>query len=221
VAVDIQKTLDLLAKIQKETQDTKVKEPLARILADLRAYLQEQEDARNKLTDALHQSEAARAELNGKIADLEKQNAAQAKQIADLTRRLEAASGGSSANSSTPLGLASSFKKVIDTIQAEARSTPGMATTVKSMDIELKGLVQVQADNTTVMVLPAEKSAIDPNSLSTLRVTFGAIPVAVAAAAPAPPVTSTPAAPPTRPAVEPAIRPIIKRPSRPPRPTKK
>lgn len=220
MAVDIQKTLDLLAKIQKDTQDTKIKEPLGRVLADLRAYLQEQEDARNKLTDALHQSEAARGELNGKLADLEKQNAAQAKLVEDLKRRLEAAGSGTSANSSTPLGLASSFKNVIDTIQAQARSTAGMATTIKSMDIELKGLVQVQADNTTVMVLPAEKSPIDPNSLSTLRVTFGAIPVAVAAAPPAP-VPSAPATPPAGPSVRPAVRPIIKRPTRPPRPAKK
>jgi hypothetical protein len=214
VAVDIQKTLDLLAKIQKDTQDTKIKEPLAKVLADLRTFLQEQEDARNKLVDSLHQSEAALAELKGKITDLEKQNAAQAKQIEDLRKRLEAASGGTSANSSTPLGLASSFKQVIDTIQAEARNTPGMATTVKSMDIELKGLVQVRADNTTVMVLPAEKSGIDPNSLSTLRVTFGAIPVAVAT--PATPVPSAPvtAPAPTAPAVKPAVRPIVKRPGR-------
>jgi hypothetical protein len=220
VAVDIQKTLDLLAKIQKDTQDTKIKEPLAKVLADLRTYLQEQEDARNKLTDALHQSEAARADLNSKIADLEKQMAAQASLVADLKRRLEAAGSGTSANSSTPLGLASSFKKVVDSIQAEARSSPGMATTVKSMDIELKGLVQVQADNTTVMVLPSERSPIDPNSLSTLRVTFGAIPVAFAAAAPAPP-PSVPATPAVNPTVRPAVRPIIKRASRPPRPAKK
>lgn len=213
MAVDIQKTLDLLAKIQKDTPDTKIKEPLAKTLAELRTYLQEQEDGRNKLVDSLHQSEAALAELNGKLADQEKQNALQARQIEDLKKRLEAAIGGTSANSSTPLGLASSFKQVIDTIQAEARSTPGMATTVKSMDIELKGLVQVRADNTTVMVLPAEKSAVDPNSLSTLRVTFGAIPVAVAT-----PATPVPAAPVTTPApvptVRPAVTPIIKRPRR-------
>lgn len=217
MAVDIQKTLDLLANTQAQTQDTKTKEPLAKVLAELRTYLQEQEDARNKLNETLHQSEAALAELKSKIAELEKQNAAQAKQIDELKKRLEAVSGGGTTiNASTPLNLAASFKQVIDSIQAEARSTPGMATTVKSMDIELKGLVQVQADNTTVMVLPAEKSAIDPSSLSTLRVTFGAIPVAVAATAPAP---STPVTPPVKPTVVPAIRPVIKRP--PTRRTKK
>lgn len=196
MAVDIRKTLDLLVRTQETTLDTRTKAPLAQVSTDLRAFLQEQEDARNKLVDSLHQSEASVADLTGKVADLTGQVSAQAKQVADLTRRLEAATAGSSANSSTPLGLATSFKQVIDSIQSEARSAPGVATTVKSLDIEIKGLVQVNADNTTVMVLPAEKSAIDPNSLSTLRVTFGAIPVAAATPLASKPVTATtPAAP--------------------------
>jgi hypothetical protein len=213
VAVDIRKTLALLAKTQEQTQDPKTKEALASILTDLRSYLQEQVDEHNKLIESLNQSEAALADLKGRIAELEQQNAAQAKQIADLKKQLDAVGTGPSTNAATPLGLATSFKQVIDTIQAEARGAPGVATTIKSMDIELRGLVQVRADNTTVMVLPAEKSGIDPNSLSTLRVTFGAVPVAVwPAASPAP---SAPATPPAKPIVKPPVAPVVGKPVKP------
>src|SRR5262249_274991 len=103
------------------------------------------------------------------------------------------------------LSVANSFKTVVDSIQAQARQAPGVATTVRSMDVEVKGLVQVQPDLTTVLVLPTAGSGIDPNLLSTLRLSFAAVPVAAPLPRPAPPAPPPPAAPtptppgPTRP----------------------
>jgi hypothetical protein len=70
------------------------------------------------------------------------------------------------------------------------------------MDIEVKGLVQVQ-DKETVLVLPGLNSSIDANALSTLRVSFGAIPVAVTESASPTPSPSSPDVPRSTPSPQP------------------
>jgi hypothetical protein len=166
VAANIEDILKRLKTLQDSTTDGKVKEMLPEVTKDLRAYAQNQETERNKLLDAVNQLQTAQTSLSSANAD-------QARQIEELKKKLESAS---SASSATPLSLATSFKGVMDSIQSEARKTPGMATTIKSMDIEVKGLVQVQ-DKDTVLLLPSLNAPIDANALSTLRVSFGAIPV--------------------------------------------
>src|SRR5262249_60338241 len=56
----------------------------------------------------------------------------------------------------------------------------------KSRDSEVRGRAPVSRDKTTQLVLPAAGSAIDAAALSTLRISFGAIPVAGTQAAPTP-----------------------------------
>ena len=172
MAANIEDILKRLRTMQDSTTDGRVKEQLPAVIKDLTEFAQNQETERNKLQEAVNH-------LQTTLASLRQANAEQAKQIDDLKQKLENASNKSSA---TPLGLATSFKSVMDSIQSEARKTPGVATTVKSMDIEVKGLVQVQ-DKETVLVLPGLNSSIDANALSTLRVSFGAIPVAVSESA--------------------------------------
>jgi hypothetical protein len=202
VAATIDDILSRLAKLQDATTDGRVKEQLPGIVKDLKSYAQDQETERNKLQDALNQQKATIDKLTSTVATLQQTNADQTKQIEELKKRL-----AGSESSATPLNLATSFKGVIDAIQAEARQTPGVATTVKSMDIEVKGLVQVSSDKATQLVLPAVGSTIDPNALSTLRISFGAIPVAGTPARPTSPAPATPApaTPPTTPT--PTIRP--------------
>ena len=199
MAVNIQETLDLLARLQEQSQEAVVKRGLAKVLADLRTFLQDQENERNKLLEALNQSKAEMAKQQETIASLQAKIAEQAQLIANLRKQLAAGGTTTTSSAATPLGLATSFKGVIDAIQAEARNTPGMATTIKSMDIEVKGLVQVLQDKSTVMVLPAEGSVVDANTLSTLRVSFGAIPVVLAARQEPDPAT------PVKPTVAPAV----------------
>ncbi len=195
MAANIDDILNRLAKLLDATTDSRVKEQLPAIIKDLKSYAQDQETERNKLQDALNQQKATIDQLTSTVATLQKTNADQANQIEELKKKL-----AGTESSATPLNLATSFKGVMDAIQAEARQTPGVATTVKSMDIEVKGLVQVSPDKATQLVLPAVGSAIDANALSTLRISFGAIPVASTPAPPSPaaappsPAPATPAA---------------------------
>ena len=190
MAASIDDILSRLSKLLDATTDGRVKEALPAIVKDLKSYAQDQETERSKLQDALNQQNAINDQLRTAVAALEQTNAQQAKQIDELKRQL---AGGES--SATPLNLATSFKGVIDTIQEQARQTPGVATTVKSMDIEVKGLVQVSPDKATQLVLPAVGSAIDAAALSTLRISFGAIPVAGAQQAAPTPAPASPARP--------------------------
>lgn len=178
--------------------DVKVKEQLQSIGKDVRDLAQEREDERNKLVTTINQHQTALAQLQASIGSLRQTNAEQAQELEGLRKKL---GGSQTVSSATPLNLAQSFKSVIDSIQVQALQTPGMATTIKSMDLEVKGLVQVQEDKSTRLVLPGAGSSIDANALSTLRVSFGAIPVVGPAApdiTPARKTTKAPQSAPTR-----------------------
>jgi beta-lactam-binding protein with PASTA domain len=162
VPADIQDTLNRLVKVGEETSDAGTKEHLSALIQELRRAFQDLETERNDLLARVSQHAATTAAF---VSD----------------------TNPPTGTTATPLELAKSFRNVIDAIQTEARQTPGMATTIKTMDIEVKGLVQVNGDKSTVFVLPGAGSPIDSNSLSTLRVTFGSVPVT----APATPATVT------------------------------
>jgi hypothetical protein len=71
--------------------------------------------------------------------------------------------------------IASHFRTLVETIQLDARR-PGqgeLATTLKSFDVEIKGLIVVN-DKEARVVTPT--AAIDPGRLSTIRMSFGSIP---------------------------------------------
>jgi hypothetical protein len=149
----------------------------------MKEFAQEQEIQQNNLQTTLSQSLAQIDTLKADQTQKQQIIASQDQEILDLKAKLGQLNTVSSA---TPLDLASAFKSVIDTIQAQARQTPGVATTIKSLDIEVKGLVAVNADQTTTLQLPAAGAPIDAQALSTLRVSFGAIPVAAPATSPSP-----------------------------------
>lgn len=72
--------------------------------------------------------------------------------------------------------IAKHFRALVDTIQLDARrpSEGELATTLKSFDVELKGLIVVD-DKEARVVTPAP-GAVDPGQLSTIRMSFGSIP---------------------------------------------
>jgi hypothetical protein len=74
--------------------------------------------------------------------------------------------------------IAESFRSMLETMQDQARRRQdGMAAaTLKSMDVELKGLIVVEEDEARV-ITPTVSQAIDPATLSTIRMSFGSIPV--------------------------------------------
>ena len=79
----------------------------------------------------------------------------------------------------SPLDVANAFRQVVDQVQTEARESPGVGTTIKSLDLEVKAFVHVEDDGATALSFPPPDAAVDASSLSTLRISFGAIPAAV------------------------------------------
>jgi hypothetical protein len=105
-------------------------------------------------------------------------DAAALKQLDELERRLRALAETrpDEASRIEPLELARSFRGVIEEIQAEARQSEVAGVTIKAMDLEVKGLVEA-APGATQLVLPSSQTEVDPGALSTLRVSFGVVPV--------------------------------------------
>ena len=185
MAVNIEETLKALERIGEQSKEPPIKDQLSRLTPQLKAFAQEQETERNKLLGANAAHQATITKLQDALAAREKDVADQARTINDLKKKLE---GAGTVSTATPLSLATSFKSVIEAIQAEARKTEGVATTIKSMDLEVKGLVQVQ-QGVTSMVLPNVGTPVDAGALSTLRVSFGAIPVVAPVTPPSPPAS--------------------------------
>ena len=110
--------------------DAQLKDSLKGINNDVRALAQERDDERNRLQTTVNQNLATITQLQVSVANLQQTNADQLKTIADLKKKLETTAPAVS--SATPLSLANSFKSVIDTIQTQARQTPGVATTMST-----------------------------------------------------------------------------------------
>jgi predicted nuclease with TOPRIM domain len=176
VADGIEQTLRRLERLRETTTDERAKAELTQIEKDLREHLQTEENERNKLLEQLHAGEGRIAELRGRIAQLEETTAEQGKLIEEL--RTKKPSEEAPTSTVSPLDVANAFKQVVEKVQAEARQTGGVGTTIKSLDIEVKGFVQVQEGEVTALAFPQPDAEVQPDALSTLRVSFGAIPVA-------------------------------------------
>jgi hypothetical protein len=81
-----------------------------------------------------------------------------------------------------PLDLAQSFRQVMESVQAQALAAPGHAATIQTLNVEVKGLVQVDASGETNLVLPQTGAPVDPQTLSTLSISFAAVPGSATAA---------------------------------------
>jgi len=73
--------------------------------------------------------------------------------------------------------VATSFKTLLETLQAPAvTATPsGVQGTLQSVELELKGFVEVQGDKMQVTV-PKPGDTIDANSLSLVKLSFVTVP---------------------------------------------
>lgn len=204
-------TLDNIQQINT-IQDFQVqKANLVQAVADLKTHLTDQETTINNLNATINQDQVTIANLTTQNNALQQDNIAKQKTIDDLSAKLAAATAAPTAKT---LDLASSFRNVLDQIHQQARqqAAGGTATTATNMQVELKTLVTLQGTD-TVMVLPTPATPIDPNQLSTLRLSFAHLPVipppsTVAPApapgpAPQPPSASNLSAPPGAPSSAP------------------
>jgi len=168
----------------KTIDDFKVQqESLVQAVENLKVHLTDQDTQINGLNQQIASGQLQITSIISQNELLKQQVSTQQTTIDQLKARLNAISAAPPP--ATPIALADSFRKVVDQIQTQARlqSASGPATTIRSMDIEVKGLVNVQ-DGNTVLVLPTPGSQLDPNQLSTLRVSFAAIPATGRAAPP-------------------------------------
>ena len=111
---------------------------------------------------------AARLE---RIAAQDKQLVEKDKLIDDLRKAQE-----TRVTRGTPTDIARSFRTVIDEFHAESRKAEDVGVAIKALDLEVKGLIEVD-EQTTTLVLPTAGTAVDPTALSTLRVSFATVPV--------------------------------------------
>jgi hypothetical protein len=107
-------------------------------------------------------------------------NAIQAglKEATDIANHLQAPSDGGSVAGVTATDLAKGFRSVIQTIQNEMGQDEvgDVGTIIKSMDVELKGLIVVDGQQPRV-VSPTPDQPIDANQLSTIKMSFASVPL--------------------------------------------
>jgi hypothetical protein len=153
------------------------------LLAQLERIREKAEpQTRDALAGFAKQLKAYDAERDKQISEQTSQLAEKDTEIADLKNRLE---GTERISRASPTDLAKSFRAVIEEFHAEAQQADEVGVAIRTLDLEVKGLVEVDEQATT-LVLPGAGAAIDPTTLSTLRVSFAAVPV-VPAETPTPP----------------------------------
>jgi ABC-type transporter Mla subunit MlaD len=180
---------DTIAQLRGQlgtVKDPNVQPVLTRLVGELEQHAQALQAQTDLLASSVAQREATIASVQVQLAAVNASLADRDAKVAALQKQLDQVKA--TASSATPQSLATSFKNVMDTVQAQARESAGTGTTIKSMQIEIKGLVQVQ-DSNPVLVFPAPGAPIDGAHLSTLRVEFAAVPTAPGAAKRAPPTS--------------------------------
>jgi hypothetical protein len=166
--MDGRSVLDELSSLQTATKDPGIAGRLGEISAEL--------------TRLFEQTDAERSQLQAKINEQDALIQSLQSQLSLLNAKETTA---------TPAALATSFKEVIDAVQQAALTATGpIATTMRGMDIELKSILHVEPDGKSILgfpSLPTLEAGFDPASLSTIRMSFGAVPVVVPQPAPPPP----------------------------------
>jgi hypothetical protein len=119
----------------------------------------------------------------GRMDEIEKQEADVIKEALAIAQDLAKSPPAGEPPTTTPKAVkagdvAGHFRDLIDTFQADARKPRDSETaaTLKSLEIELKGLIVVE-DNEAKIITPTPESKLDPNMLSTIRLAYGSIPV--------------------------------------------
>jgi len=76
----------------------------------------------------------------------------------------------------SPEDLAKQFRLVAENLHQEAQNSQGDAAVIlKSMDIEVKGLIMARQGKPAIMTATPEKP-LDPGDVSTIRMSFGTVP---------------------------------------------
>lgn len=208
---DINDIISVLNTIQTMTADQfPAQQPaLAQAVNSLKTWVTIQQATVSNLSNQVSDLQTQNANLSSQVGNLNAQVAQQQATITQLQSQLAAAKN----QQASPLDVARSLKGVLDQIQTEAREAGGVQATLTNMNVQIKALVNVQPATATappqaVLVFPDPTALPDPNALSTVSLSFSAIPnlkAAVAGAGGTPgaaaaggarPVSQPPASPP-------------------------
>lgn len=185
------------------------------LLTQINTFVTLQTSQINALNTQVQTDQTTQANLQTQLNNANTTIAQQAAQITSLEAQVAAATY----QTASPYDVANSFKGVLDQIQQSAQSAGGLQTTVTNMNVQLKSLVSVQTPAAggapmASLIFPSPTALPDPQHLSTLSLSFSAIPSLKTAAAvsptptPTPPPTPTPApTPPPTPPPTPAPTP--------------
>jgi hypothetical protein len=153
-------------------------ELLGNALADLEK-LQAAVDAFRQIDPAdIERLRKASKTLVGRLDEGHKSVQAGLAEASEIADRLGATSDGGSVAGATATDLAKGFRSVIQTIQNEMGQdeTGDVGTIIKSMDVELKGLIVVDGQQARV-VPPSPGQPIDAGQLSTIKMSFASVPI--------------------------------------------
>ena len=179
--------------------------------AQLRAAIDAARAEQQAMADRVSAHEAMIEELQRRVDEVGQANANQARLLGALT---QAEAGGpvvspiiqptgrplptiepsvspsprpspTAAPSATPLAIASAFQQAFSAMQTGV-GEPG--PTIRSMDVQVKGLVQVANDGSaTTLTFPTPDNPLSGDVLSTVSMSLGAVPGLTPSPAPSPP----------------------------------
>jgi hypothetical protein len=178
--------------VVKGTTDQRMRLQVTQLQDEIKTFASDQDAQQQQLRQTIASDQATLTQLQAAHQALQTHANELQSQVADLQKRLDAEAV---VTRSTPVDLVQSFRTLIEQIQSEARGASEVGVTIKSMDVEVKSLVEVD-QNQTSLVLPSVKSGIDAGQLSTLRLSFGAVPTVQASSETEPPPPPTPPPPP-------------------------
>jgi len=157
-------------------QFTAIQPRLAQGITDLKTYVSGQDAALNGVRAQLSAAQTQNFTLTTQNAGLQAQTA----QLQAAVDQLQAQALAAKNQLATPLDVANSFKGVLDQVQQAAVSAGGVQNIVTNMSVQLKAVVNVRrtATNSTeaVLVFPDPTALPPADTLSTVTLSFGAIP---------------------------------------------
>lgn len=179
-AVDVNNavvTLNNVQRVQTIDEFNAQKAQFTQAVTDLQTHITQQQAQIDTLQGQVNDAQKQATGLTSANADLTQQITARDVQITQLKSQVAQATAAQP-QQVAPIDLAMSFKRVLDGVQAQARQPSDVPqATLSKMDIQIKALVSVQPNTSeAVLIMPDPRALPDPNHLSTLTLSFGAVP---------------------------------------------
>lgn len=175
---DIINTLQQVSQTFATLQQFQAIQPqLTAALSELQGYITSHDAILNDLKTQLGTAQANEDALTNQNATLNTQVTQLNAQVAQLQAQVAAAKN----QTATPFEVAQSLKTMFDQIHQTTQSSAGVQSSLTNLHFELKTLINVQRDTpagpaSALLVFPDPTALPDPAHLSTMQLSFGAVP---------------------------------------------